>query len=1003
MNDGSFESSKLFPQCNMQNIQILRSSGFDLFNRYIYIVSNSGYTINFYSNSNFSLLFNIDLSEQLAFCYFSYHPSDFFIVDIKGSFYKYDVNYSRIEFSRQYSKLHDDKVFDIIPSGNCEYFVSVGDDNFIKIWDYHFKGNNGPSFQAFTCNENINQIIFSNDENRMVFAFGKDSKGLYLWKFVNCIEKKGEFKIDEEKTNLIRAGNLICDGVDKMRSTNILPCEIKDEPDVAFSQNNLNGNRKEIELNFNEERKFEIQPEERSEKNSVCVKRQIEYKSKAENLSENEKEQPNLYAEKDNTNIQNLETHLSLNTILGFNTLANENPSFSTLIFNVRLNYIGYIANSNLIITYLNESKTQKIFNFKFPLSSVFLSPNEQVLFILFSNAKISILNATNFQKINDIAKTKASKILSFDVSPCNNYCLSIYQYDKEEIPYICIFEIASGALIASSFLSGFSMSVFSKWKPNSLEFCTIDRSNVEFWRLNSKHSLDYQKIQIPNHSDIATKYGSFVALNFLRICDIHALLIGTKDGSLLIFDSRSGSLICICAQIINGPILQIESDKNQQSLYIRSFSQNIYNWDITSLNNLQSFTEILDLPPHILALDAAITSFFVLNKNNEKAVISMTKSGILWYCDFLENATLKLMGSHLSKKSIFAAELLFDPILNKRIIISASSDCSIKFWDFDNLELIVEIYLPRKECLCFDVHIELGVFVAGFSDGGILFYNYRSSKTLGNVYLENKNQVKKEESKMNSWNEGITGIKFVKGNNENLFFTTSKGDIYVIYVENWEKIKVEMGCIAENAEENLNDIALSHNDEINIWSVSSPNKILTYARKDLSRIAKKSITDVYNVEAYLIDSYKIKQTRKLEVSPNTKTKTIHKFCNTNPDCYLAINSGSYSLILRNFREHVNVKNIELDSFPINFIQSPNGKFIYLSKEKNGISIYDYHLALEVDRKEFIEAFDFSPMSIWDITNRKNLNDYVDRDETYWEPLFVAGNENLLWIWNVFN
>ena len=522
---------------------------------------------------------------------------------------------------------------------------------------------------------------------------------------------------------------------------------------------------------------------------------------------------------------------------------------------------------------------------------------------------------------------------------------------------------------------------------------------------MNSKHSLDYQRILIPNHTDITTKYGSFVALNFLRIYDINALLIGTKDGSLLIFDSRSGSLICICSQIINGPILQIESDKIQQSLYIRSFSQNIYSWDITTINNLEAFLEVLDSPPHILALDSAITSFFVLNKTNEKAVISMTKSGILWYCDFLENATLKLMGSHISKKSIFGVELFFDPILNKRIIISASSDCSIKFWDFDNLELIVEIYLPRKECLCFDVHVELGVFAAGFSDGGILFYNYRSSKTLGNVYLENKNNVKKEGSgsQLNCSHEGITGIKFVKGNQENIFFTTSRGDIYVIYVENWEKIKIEMGCIAENAEDNLNDIVLSHNDEINIWSVSSPNKILTYTRKDLSRIAKKSITDVYNVETYLIDSYKIKQTRKLEVSSYSKTKTTHKFCNTSPDCYLAINSGSYSLILRNFREHVNVKNIELDSFPINFIQSPNGKFIYLSKEKNGISIYDYHLALEIDRKEFIETVDFTAMSIWDIRNRKDLKDFVDRDETYWGPLFIVGNENLLWIWSVFN
>lgn len=39
-----------------------------------------------------------------------------------------------------------------------------GEDNLLKVWDYHLRGGLTPNFQAYNCGEKFLSVVVSNDE-----------------------------------------------------------------------------------------------------------------------------------------------------------------------------------------------------------------------------------------------------------------------------------------------------------------------------------------------------------------------------------------------------------------------------------------------------------------------------------------------------------------------------------------------------------------------------------------------------------------------------------------------------------------------------------------------------------------------------------------------------------------------------------------------------------------------------------------------------------------------
>jgi hypothetical protein len=63
----------------------------------------------------------------------------------------------------------------------------MGRDNFIKVWDYYFRGRPSPDSQSFMLSEGMQIGFLSNDMEMILICVGEESNGLYLFRFIGDI------------------------------------------------------------------------------------------------------------------------------------------------------------------------------------------------------------------------------------------------------------------------------------------------------------------------------------------------------------------------------------------------------------------------------------------------------------------------------------------------------------------------------------------------------------------------------------------------------------------------------------------------------------------------------------------------------------------------------------------------------------------------------------------------------------------------------------------------
>jgi hypothetical protein len=83
-------------------------------------------------------------------------------------------------------------------------------------------------------------------------------------------------------------------------------------------------------------------------------------------------------------------------------------------------------------------------------------------------------------------------------------------------------------------------------------------------------------------------------------------LIVGTGDGSLLVVDSRSATLLVLCKSVVRAPILQIRYSSDGV-LALLTNTINIYIWkDVQTMNQL--LEAVADKEPAVLPLDSPIS-----------------------------------------------------------------------------------------------------------------------------------------------------------------------------------------------------------------------------------------------------------------------------------------------------------------------------------------------------------------------------------------------------------
>ena len=306
-------------------------------------------------------------------------------------------------------------------------------------------------------------------------------------------------------------------------------------------------------------------------------------------------------------------------------------PGNSSVVWNNQDNYIAYALNSSLVISYLEEPKVQKhltehhsddislltlSLQGKYLVSASGIAKNE-------ASCNISIWDASKILYLKTLTHAKLQKISSIDISPCENYLLVLGESGYEEHALLYIWEIQSGLLVSHT-LYPVPRGRHAKWNTKirgSLEFTLLTEETITFWRLNHVRSLEYQEAI---YDKLIMKGHKFININFLEsklFKDTSFMLVGTSLGALMIFDTRSNTLLFTYNKLLKGPINEIFSYKNR--LVLSTEDAGVYSWKLDPVSDPSDLAKMLEENPDILLVDSKpCCGYFLAEKKGNEVLL---------------------------------------------------------------------------------------------------------------------------------------------------------------------------------------------------------------------------------------------------------------------------------------------------------------------------------------------------------------------------------------------
>lgn len=204
--------------------------------------------------------------------------------------------------------------------------------------------------------------------------------------------------------------------------------------------------------------------------------------------------------------------------------------------------------------------------------------------------------------------------------------------------------------------------------------------------------------------------------------------------------------------------------------------------------------------------------------------------------------------------------------------------------------------------------------------------------------------------------------------------------------------LRLDLGILIKGLDCPIYRLLVHPDEELNQWlMLDLIGKITVWTRKDLSRIKRQVLVDIHSIEVYLTDSY-----RPISSQINERKALGGVAYSKERDVYISLASNGMSLLVRNYKEHVNLRTIELNIKAFSFELSLKGEYIYTGGSKGVISMYDYNIGLEIDRLEGNSMEGVRTMCLWE-----------KKKERYWENgenikvLLVGTSGNNIIVFNI--
>ena len=635
---------------------------------------------------------------------------------------------------------------------------------------------------------------------------------------------------------------------------------------------------------------------------------------------------------KQKENIINPKTsNIDLNYCLG---VINNNIS-NCFCFHEIEKFFIYITKNLIIIEdfSIEKNRTQKLIkDSEFELQGIKLSFNNKLLmcwtnltmlkcnpFILFYQyenyyPKFTLLNKLSFDK---------GYIIDCNFSPDNNLVLIISKFNG--VYFISLFSFVENKIIITTFLKEEIKKVeFNKYI-TSLEFCTLSNKLITLWRINPfEQKLEYQNVSLKTKNDNNFEYTS---VNYLQtnFNEMILLLIGCSNSNVICVDSKTNNELYIFNNINNNKkINEIISNSDMLCFisdnkirYCKIFSIPKQTINIEKYFEQMKFTELF--------FDSEIKS---INHNYIKGLdlLLLTKKSILYYTNLSENISIKLFSFIQRENSIINVKIIKKKYNKDKnsvneddiyYIITLHKNNEIKVWAMPYYNLIYNFETINEEIKCLDTALDELFFVVSYNSNNIrFFYN---EKFLGKFNTEN----------LGSYSPIIL-IKILP-DWKYIYLIDESNIIYLIFLEQIEPLVIQFHTISKISYP-IKDFNISSIDSYNLFYINIQNLYINIYNRKYTNIIKNNKENTFaknTPEFYIKD--KMHLTEGFMGHKNIDNNLIIYFSLDikNKNLIFILSKRNKMIIIRNFENHTNIKNVLFVDDILDFSLSNNNYYIF--------------------------------------------------------------------------
>lgn len=283
-------------------------------------------------------------------------------------------------------------------------------------------------------------------------------------------------------------------------------------------------------------------------------------------------------------------------------------------------------------------------------------------------------------------------EIRSASISECEGFAV-VLSSDRQHT-YIQILDMLTSSAVCNSYLPQvLPGSVRIQVNPfqKCLEFLVVWPECFRFYRMTSIMTLQTQEDEEVAHILNNSDAGDIRSVCYIKLGEEELILFGTRDGSLVIVDSRTASVLILSRKVVNYPIVEImhHNQEDGESLLVLVGESNSITTYQLQCSSVKELIRVLGEPASAtLTTDSQISSYSSVHHLSHGAagMLIMSKCGVLWLMDLSGKDTIKILSVHVPLQSSPQNRITQALQLSEGQIISGGVDGTVKCTSLFNL-----------------------------------------------------------------------------------------------------------------------------------------------------------------------------------------------------------------------------------------------------------------------------------------------------------------------------